>query len=478
MQSVTIKIEEQQLEKPFMRILIVGGSGAIGGHVALHLSSLGHEVVISSRKPPMGGTGLEKLEWMQGNYQDDTFSEANLSRFEGIVFAAGNDIRHLPTEGETNADAHYLWANGEKIPEFAALAKRAAVKFFINIGSFYPQILPDIIATDAYVRSRDIADQEVCALSDEGFRAMSLNAPFVVGLAEGMGSDMFAAYINYARNMFPHIKPFAPAGGTNFLSVQSLSEAVAGALERGVGGTSYLLGDENLSFAKFFGLFFTAAGNPQDLAALDEEHPMLPDSAIMQGRGNVISYEPNTDEAALLRYRRGDIARAVTDMVADFDRRIETVSPVVLGPEASDIPELGTLAKLYARANDANQPEILAEIMTDDIVVQGPGFRIEGHEAVCGVPAMLRQFYHNTEHIVHQTLARISGDTAVGETYSTAHHVLHPEKDKLARVMTWHIRYQDHFLNTNGKWRFQYRGLLLDWMEVREIEMPVSPKTK
>lgn len=458
-----------------MQLLVVGGSGAIGGHAALYLNSLGYEVAISSRNPPGVGAGLENLQWVQGNYLDDTFSEEDLSGFEGVIFAAGNDIRHLPEEGETDADAHYLWANGEKIPEFAALAKRAGVKSFINIGSFYPQILPDSIATDAYVRSRDIADKGVCALSDEGFRAMSLNAPFVVGLAEGMASEMFAAYINYARNMFPHIKPFGPTGGTNFLSVQSLSEAVAGALERGSGGTSYLLGDENLSFADFFGLFFSAAGNPLDLPALDEEHPMLPDSAIKQGRGNVISYEPDADEAALLQYRRGDIARAVQDMVIDFDRRMGTVSSVKLGPEANEISELGTLAKLYARANDANQPELLAEIMTDDIVVQGPGFRIEGIEAVCGVPAMLKQFYRNTDHIVHQTLAETSGDAAVGETYSTAHHVLHPEEGKPDRVMTWHIRYQDHFVKADEKWRFQYRGLLLDWMEVREIEMPIGP---
>ncbi len=458
-----------------MQLLVVGGSGAIGGHAALHLNSLGYDVAISSRKAPAVGAGLENLEWVQGNYLDDTFSEEYLSGFEGVIFAAGNDIRHLPVEGGVDADAHYLWANGEKIPEFAAMAKRAGVKCFINIGSFYPQILPESIADDAYVRSRDIADRGVCALSDEGFRAMSLNAPFVVGLAAGMASDMFAAYINYARNMFPYIKPFGPTGGTNFLSVQSLSEAIAGALERGLGGTSYLLGDENLSFAEFFGLFFSAAGNPLDLPSLDEEHPMLPDSAIMQGRGNVISYEPDADEAALLQYRRADIARAVQDMVTDFNRRIGTVSPVELGPEATDISELGTLAKLYARANDANQPELLAEIMTDDIVVQGPGFRIEGIEAICGVPAMLKQFYRSTEHIVHQTLAKISGDTAVGESYSTANHVLYPEEGKPDRVMTWHIRYQDHFVKAGGKWRFEYRGLLLDWMEVREIEMPLIP---
>lgn len=460
-----------------MEILVVGGTGAIGGHAALYLQSQGHDVAISSRNPPATGAGLEKLEWLQGDYVDETFAQSDLAGFDAIVFAAGNDGRHLPegTEPGPGADAHYLKANGEKIPEFAALAKSAGVKTFINIGSFYPQILPEKIESDAYVRSRDISDKAVCALSDSGFRAMSLNASFVVGLHEGMTSDMFAAYINYARNMYPNIKPFGPAGGTNFISVLSLSEAIAGALERGMGGTSYLLGDENLGFAAFFRLFFAAAGNPQEIPSLDEEHPMLPDSAIVQGRGNVISYEPDAKEAALLGFRRGDIARAIQDMVSDFDRRIGTVNPVSLGPDAVSMPELTQLAQRYARANDANSPEILGAIMTDDIVIQGPGFKIEGLDAVCDVPAKLQEFYQRTHHVVHQLLAEVTGDTASAETYSTAHHILLPETGQPDRVLTWHIRYQDRFVKEDGAWRFAYRGLVLDAVELRQIDMPVLP---
>ncbi|MEP0644031.1 NAD-dependent epimerase/dehydratase family protein, partial [Parasphingorhabdus sp.] len=175
-----------------MRILIIGGTGAIGGHAALHLKSLGHDVVLSSRNPPAKGTGLESLEWLAGNYLEGTFGQADLEGFEGIVFAAGNDVRHLPAGSEAGpeADAHYIKANGEEIPKFAALAKAAGVQCFINIGSFYPQVLPEKIETDAYVRSRDMADKGVRALSDDSFRAMSLNASFVVGHPDGMASDM------------------------------------------------------------------------------------------------------------------------------------------------------------------------------------------------------------------------------------------------------------------------------------------------
>ena len=75
---------------------------------------------------------------------------------------------------------------------------------------------------------------------------------------------------------------FAPPGGTNFISTLSLSEAIEGALVRGAGGASYLVGDENLSFQDYFGAFFQALGRPKP-PVQDQEHPMLPDSAIFFG---------------------------------------------------------------------------------------------------------------------------------------------------------------------------------------------------
>ena len=201
-----------------MKILIIGGTGPIGAYTAMHLKSEGHDVSISSRNPPAAGVGLEAFDWIEGNYLQATFGESDLQGFDAIVFAAGSDVRHVP-EGD-DADAHYLKANGEAVPAFAALAKSAGVSTFIHIGSFYPQVVPHKIETDAYVRSRHLADTGICALSDDTFRAMSLNAPFVVGYPAGMQNEMFSAYVGYARRLYPNIKPFGPAGATNFISVR------------------------------------------------------------------------------------------------------------------------------------------------------------------------------------------------------------------------------------------------------------------
>ena len=299
-----------------MKILVVGGTGMIGGHAALHLASLGHDVSIAGRRPPQAATALNDLPFIAGDYVEGTFTREQLAPFEAVVFAAGNDIRHLPKGA--NFSAHSLRANGEAVPQFATLCRDAGVKRFVHIGSFYPHIAPELMATNAYIRSRQLAVDGILALARPGFHVCSLDAPFVVGTVPGMSLPMFETYTRYAEGKLEGVPAFGPAGGTNFISTLSLSEAIAGALERGESGKAYLVGDENLSFADYFGLFFKAAGNTENVPSLDEQHPLLPDVAIYTGRGNTVAYEPDPEETALLGYRRGHVAAAVSEVVAQY----------------------------------------------------------------------------------------------------------------------------------------------------------------
>jgi dihydroflavonol-4-reductase len=298
-----------------MKILVVGGTGMIGGHAALHLSARGHDVTVSGRNPPQQTTGLAKLPFLKGDYITGTFTEAELAPFEVIVFAAGNDIRHVPKGGDLGT--HALMANGEKVPEFAKLARQAGVRQLVHVGSYYPHVTPQLMATDGYIRSRKMATDGILALETPSFKVVSLDAPFVLGTIPGMSLPMFEAYTKYAEGKLG-IPAFGPAGATNFISCLSLSEAITTAVEQGLTGKAILVGDENLTYAAYFELFFRAAGNEAPVPSLDQEHPMLPDSAMPLGRGGGISYEPPAAETKLLNYRRNDIARAVKEIVDQY----------------------------------------------------------------------------------------------------------------------------------------------------------------
>ncbi|WYZ39335.1 hypothetical protein EsH8_III_001249 [Colletotrichum jinshuiense] len=300
-----------------MKTLIIGGTGMIGGHAALHLKSKGYEITIAGRRGPSEVPGLAELPFIKGSYLRGEFSLEQLSQFDAVVFAAGSDVRHVP-EGQ-QADQHYLYANGQAIPEFARLSRQAGVKKFVHIGSVYPHVVPESPVSSPYVRSRKLAADGVKALATPEFHACSLDPPIVVGSVPGMTIPMFRAYIDYATGDLP-IPPFAPVGGLNFISTQSLSEAIAGALENShaVSGMAILLGDQNMTYAEYFEMFFQAVGNPQTLKVLDQEHPLMPRGSLYAG-DRVVEYEPDAVQlAALGGYRRNDIKNTVTEIAFQY----------------------------------------------------------------------------------------------------------------------------------------------------------------
>ena len=299
-----------------MKTLVVGGTGALGGHAALHLAAKGHDVTITGRgEAAHPATPLAGLAYLRGDYVAGDFTADRLAGFDWVVFAAGNDPRHVPAGADFGEWLHK--ANHVALPAFFAAAREAGVSRAIQLGSFYAQAAPDLLEGNVYIRSRLAACEGARAVGRPGFDVVSVNAPFMVGTVPGLPSAIFEPYVQWAKGLIP-IEPFAPPGGTNFMSFQSLSEAIEGALERGEPGKAYLVGDENLSFRDYFQLFFDAAGNGARLDIRDEELALLPDVAIPQGRGNFIRYEPDAAETALLGYRRNDVAAAVAEIVAQF----------------------------------------------------------------------------------------------------------------------------------------------------------------
>ncbi len=299
-----------------MKILVVGGTGLIGGHAALYLASQGHDVTIAARKPA-ASPALAKLPMLLGDYLSADFPTQALSAFDALVFAAGNDIRHLPPD--TDEAAHWQRANVEGVPDFFRRARDAGIGRAVLIGSFYPQAAPHLVKISSYVRGRLLADEGARALNGAGFRVCSLNAPFVTGTVPGLVVPAVAAHAQYALGLFPQVPVFAMPGAVNFMSTTSLSEAVLGALLRGEAGKAYLVGDENLSFAEYFSELFRAAGHDEPLPVIDREHPLLPDIALYAGRGGSVCYEPDAADVALLNYRRNDVRRTLREVV-DFYR--------------------------------------------------------------------------------------------------------------------------------------------------------------
>ena len=296
-----------------MKILLIGGTGMIGTHTALALREHGDDVTLAGRGPIPDDSPVADFPLLVGDYTVPSFTRDELSGFDAVVFAAGQDPRHMSADD----DAPQFWEKTQSagVPRFAQLVKNSGVNRFVQVGSYYHQVRPDIAETNPYVAARKAADEGARALADDNFSVCTLNPPSILGVVPGNSTRRYRKIVSWAVGNEPQIPDFAPPGGTNYMSARSLAQAIRGAVHHGESGKAYLVGDENLSYQRFFQMMVDGAGSDRAIAVKDESHPLLSDAAIVQGRGNTLSYEQDPADVARLGYDRGDCTRAVAAMI-------------------------------------------------------------------------------------------------------------------------------------------------------------------
>ncbi len=301
-----------------MRVMVVGGSGLIGAAVAHALTGRGHDVMLAGRTPPVDEPLIGDLPFVPLDYMDRESPEG-LSGVEGLVFAAGQDVRHV-SGWRSGRDQEVDWARlqTEAIPRFFVHARAAGVRRAVHIGSYYHCVRPDLIDVVPYVRARALAETRVNALSTSDFNVCTVNPPSVIGATTTRSLEAFARLVDWAdgRTDFPDV---VPPGGANYMSVRSLATAVIAALESGGSGSSYLVGDEDLSFADYFALVFSEAGSKRRVRVASGEHvthPMVPAGKLIAGEGAQLVVPRGRIADDLLGFPLNDVRRAIAVSVS------------------------------------------------------------------------------------------------------------------------------------------------------------------
>lgn len=132
-----------------------------------------------------------------------------------------------------------------------------------------------------------------------------------------------------------------------------------------------------------------------------------------------------------------------------------------------ELAALRRCAELYAAGADRRDKDLWRQVLSDDCVIEGPSFSNAGIETNLGMLEMLGQMFRATRHCVHNQIATVVGDSASGETYCTAEHLL-TDTDA---ILVWAVRYQDTWRRENGNWRFTHRKLIVDWEETRPVKL-------
>lgn len=295
-----------------LKILVVGGSGLVGGWTAVDLSRQGHQVTIFARRRPPLDSPMAHLPFLQGSYFDDGIDPEIFAGFDAMIFAACSDIRHAP--GVHDLPEFFHRANVEGVPAFINKARIGGIKRAVYIGTLYASLRPELAEVDAYVESRIIVDKSVRAMAAPDFHVVTIDIPYALGAMTGLLPTVFTPIAEWALGRRPDVPLVAPGGGSNFMSLVSIAQVLLGALtDKGENGCAYLIGDQNLSFRDLCGMFFRAAGRDVELPISEDEHPLLSDAMLPAGRGGWLRFEP--EAATIFGYKRDDVDNAVEDIV-------------------------------------------------------------------------------------------------------------------------------------------------------------------
>ncbi len=246
-----------------MKVLIIGGTGFLGYHAALECVRRGHHVTAIARSTPQHTLFPDTVSLQLADVNQITDSELKrlLAGHDAVVYAAGMDTS---TPHPKPAYAFFYRENVLACTRLFTIAREVGVTRGVILGSYFntiDRLRPELRLTEqhSYIRSRHIQAEEALKAAMPDLQLMILELPYIFGSMPGRTSQ-WAALVNYVRSPYPL---FFPSGGTNAISAVHVAEAIAGAIEYGVGGTRYPIGDENLTWVELLGRLSRLTGHPK-----------------------------------------------------------------------------------------------------------------------------------------------------------------------------------------------------------------------
>lgn len=138
--------------------------------------------------------------------------------------------------------------------------------------------------------------------------------------------------------------------------------------------------------------------------------------------------------------------------------------------------EIRQLMYRYAQAVDRLDTGLLASCLAEDAEILVPGQpTLSGPDVPGVVIGIMRERFIKTQHRVFNTLYQLGegnaglAQSADGECYCTASHILASENGESSVNHEMFIRYRDRLLKLDGQWKIRRRELLVDWEERRKV---------
>lgn len=327
------------------RVVVLGGTGLLGQHIAVAVVADGREPVLVARHDaellPELRAGLQAAGLPTEPVHVDVLAadEGALRELvagaQAVVMALGPDDRDL---GQRHLPGFYDSQLVQPTERIARACRAEQVGHLVVLGSYFTaqgRRQPGFVERHPYMRAR--LAQATRAIAAGGGRAEGgtdvsiLEIPYVFGTVPGRVPIWRHLFFEPMRLM-----PVAiyPTGGSSVVSAAQVGQAAAGAADRGRHGVHYPLADEQWTWAQLFGLVRVTMGRNRTILPLPRwvAEPVMWLAGLWMRRGGA---EPGLTFRYLLRdvmyaylfvdgsaaqqelgMRRGGVPEAVVETVA------------------------------------------------------------------------------------------------------------------------------------------------------------------
>lgn len=245
----------------FKRVFVVGGTGFLGYHAIQEFLAHGWGVTALGLPPdPPADLYPESVKIILRPLEEISDGEllSLLGGHEALVFAAGMDDR---VTSRKPAYPKFRRANVESPLRLFRLAAQAGVRRAVALGSYFAhfnRLWPEMKLAERhpYIRSR--LEQGKALTTIPNLATCVLELPYIFGALPIPGwKPLWAPLIKYIRSAKTL---FYMQGGTSCISAGTVGRAIFGVVERGEGGKSYPIGQENLTWVEMLTRLAAADG--------------------------------------------------------------------------------------------------------------------------------------------------------------------------------------------------------------------------
>lgn len=233
-------------------VLIIGGLGFIGFHIAGELKQNNYNVSIGSRTSSTLKTITTPIIHINLQQMSDTEIEKKISQFDYIIFAGGADDRVFLNE---TALPFFYKENVTPCVRLATISRNLKTQKIIILGSYFTyfnRTRPEwkMAEQHPYIKSRVLQYRESAAASENKTHIIVLEIPYVFG-ATPEKTPLWKPLIKYIKKA-PMI--FYTKGGTNIMSVEQVAKATLGVIENTQQSDCIVIGNQNVTWKQMIGM--------------------------------------------------------------------------------------------------------------------------------------------------------------------------------------------------------------------------------